>query len=91
MHLEIVNPEQVLLSENVASVSVPGISGEFQMLDNHAPVVSVLVKGSIKLDQSVNLPKDVEDMFYQSEGKHCFDISGGVIELNDDKVIILVD
>ncbi|MFN2261919.1 MAG: F0F1 ATP synthase subunit epsilon [Psychroflexus sp.] len=91
MHLEIVNPEQVLLSENVNSVSVPGISGEFQMLDNHAPVVSVLIKGSIKLDQTVNLPKHVKDKFYQAEGKHCFDISGGVIELNDNKVIILVD
>lgn len=91
MHLEIVSPEQIILSDQVKSVSVPGINGEFQILDNHAPVVSVLKNGSIKLDTSVTLPKGSKDKFYEKESKFYFDISGGVIELKDNKVVILID
>lgn len=91
MHLEIVSPEQIILSDKVSSVSVPGINGEFQILDNHAPVVSVLQKGSIKLDSSVSLPKKSKDRFYEKDSKLNFDISGGVIELKDNKVVILID
>jgi F-type H+-transporting ATPase subunit epsilon len=91
MHLEIVSPEQIILSDQVDAVSVPGINGEFQMLDNHAPVVSVLKKGSIKLDKTVSLPKTSQDLFYEEDSKYYFDISGGVIELNDNKVVILID
>ncbi|MBZ9651671.1 F0F1 ATP synthase subunit epsilon [Psychroflexus montanilacus] len=91
MHLEIVSPEQIILSDEVKSVSVPGINGEFQILDNHAPVVSILKEGAIKLDTSVNLPKGSKDKFYENESKLYFDISGGVIELQDNKVVILID
>ena len=42
MILEIVSPEATLFSGEVTSVSVPGINGEFQMLNNHAAVVSIL-------------------------------------------------
>ena len=42
MFLEIVSPEAILFSSEVDSIFVPGINGEFQMLNNHAPVVSVL-------------------------------------------------
>ena len=91
MHLEIVSPEQIILSDEVKSISVPGINGEFQMLDNHAPVVSILKNGSIKLDSSVNLPKSSKEKFYKEDSKMCFDISGGVIELNDNKIVILID
>jgi F-type H+-transporting ATPase subunit epsilon len=48
MKLEIVSPEAVLFSGEVTSVSVPGIDGEFQMLNNHAPIVSILTKGDVK-------------------------------------------
>lgn len=91
MQLEIVSPEQTILSDEVKSVSVPGVNGEFQILDNHAPLISVLKKGSIKIDTSVNLPEDTQDKFYKKEAKFLFDISGGVIELNDNKVVILID
>ena len=52
MFLEIVSPEAVLFSSEVDSVSVPGINGEFQMLNNHAPVVSVLKEGDVKIEGS---------------------------------------
>lgn len=48
MRLEIVSPEATLFSGEVTSVSVPGANGEFQMLNNHAPIVSILTKGSVK-------------------------------------------
>ena len=49
MRLEVVSPEATLFSGEVNSVSVPGINGSFQLLENHAPIVSVLVPGKVKL------------------------------------------
>ena len=46
MFLEIVTPEAILFSSEVDSIFVPGIHGEFQMLNNHAPVVSILKEGT---------------------------------------------
>ena len=43
MILEIVSPEATLLHSEVDIISVPGVNGEFQMLNNHAPIVSLLV------------------------------------------------
>ena len=45
MQLEIVSPESTLLTADVDSVVVPGTDGSFQMLDNHAPIVSTLISG----------------------------------------------
>ena len=50
MILEIVSPEATLFKGEVTSVSVPGINGEFQMLNNHAPIVSILGKGNVKIN-----------------------------------------
>ena len=50
MILEIVSPEATLFKGEVTSVSVPGINGEFQMLNNHAPIVSLLAKGNVKIN-----------------------------------------
>ena len=48
MYLEIVSPEATLFSGEVTSVTVPGVNGEFQMLENHAPIVSLLQAGKVK-------------------------------------------
>lgn len=91
MQLEIVTPEEVILDQDVQSVSVPGIEGEFQILENHAPIVSVLTQGMIKLNANTNLPKTAENVFQKQKGKLCMKISGGVIEMNNNKVIVLTD
>lgn len=91
MHLEIVTPEQVLLSSEVDSVSVPGLDGEFQLLNNHAAIVSTLAKGDIKLGGNPAIPESVKAQFIAKNNKFHFSISGGVLELKDNKVIILVD
>jgi F-type H+-transporting ATPase subunit epsilon len=91
MQLEIVTPEKVILDQDVQSVSIPGVEGEFQILENHAPVISVLTKGHIKLDANTKLPKEVENDFQKVNGKLCMKITGGVIEMNNNKVIVLTD
>jgi len=48
MILEIVTPEATLLHTDVDLISVPGVNGEFQMLNNHAPIVSLLVEGNVR-------------------------------------------
>ena len=53
MYLEIVTPEAVLFSGEVTSVTVPGVNGEFQMLDNHAPIVSTLKDGEIRIESKI--------------------------------------
>jgi|TARA_B110000091_G_C13460377_1_gene327877 F-type H+-transporting ATPase subunit epsilon len=97
MHLEIVSPEAVLFSSNVDSISVPGTDGEFQMLNNHAAVVSTLKEGTIKIH--VHTQEHLElDNLHGKIVSHADDdkvlnlaISSGTIELKDNKVIILVD
>lgn len=92
MILEIVTPEQTLFSGTVESVSVPGISGQFQMLNNHAPVVSLLVKGSVKIFGKVELNESVANLFTKGgDGTTDFHITGGVIEMKDNKAIVLAD
>ncbi|KKL08687.1 hypothetical protein LCGC14_2573360, partial [marine sediment metagenome] len=49
MHLEIVSPEATLYTGEATAVTVPGVDGEFQMLDNHAPIVSLLAEGIVKI------------------------------------------
>ena len=53
MYLEIVSPEVKLFSGEVESLTVPGASGSFQVLNNHAPIVSTLTKGQVRF--KVNL------------------------------------
>ena len=48
MILEIISPEKIIFTGEVLSVAVPGVNGEFEMLNNHAAIVSNLKKGSIK-------------------------------------------
>ncbi|MGB3591132.1 MAG: F0F1 ATP synthase subunit epsilon [Nonlabens sp.] len=91
MQLEIVTPERVLFSGAVESVSVPGTTGQFQMLDNHAPIVSLLTKGEIKIFGTVELEDEVADMFHKSDGTTNFAITGGVLEMTDNKAIVLAD
>ncbi|MDP5077051.1 MAG: F0F1 ATP synthase subunit epsilon [Nonlabens sp.] len=91
MVLEIVTPEMVLFSGEVESVSVPGVNGQFQMLDNHAPVVSLLTKGSVKIFGNVQLDETVATLFKKADGTTNFEISGGVIEMTGNKAIVLAD
>ena len=92
MILEIVTPEATLLNTDVDLTSVPGINGEFQMLNNHAPIVSLLVGGTIKFrGENVNIEEQFETEFTNIKGEYSLAIKSGTIEMKENKVIILAD
>ena len=92
MILEIVTPEAVLFNGEVDSVAVPGINGEFQMLNNHAPIVSLLKEGTIKIQGSLQIDDTFKDKFTKGDnGITLLQINSGTIELKDNKIIILAD
>ena len=55
MILEIISPEKIIFTGEVESVAVPGVNGEFEMLNNHAAIVSNLKKGAIKVYGNITL------------------------------------
>jgi len=93
MIVEIVSPEATLFKGEVVSVSVPGVNGEFQMLNNHAPIVSLLTKGNIKLVGSKFVIEEGLVSKFKKIDNNTFwlPINSGTIELNDNKIIILAD
>ena len=92
MYLEIVSPEATLFAGEVTSVTVPGINGEFQMLKDHAPIVSLLQEGKVKFEGNVTLDKEHASQFSKDEnGNTVLPISSGTIELKNNKVIVLAD
>ena len=91
MQLEIVSPEAQLFSVEVLSVTVPGASGSFQILNNHAPIVSTLVEGRVKIQGNINLDEANKSKFTQEGDTTFLDIQSGAIELSDNKVILLTE
>ncbi|HLT93011.1 MAG TPA: ATP synthase F1 subunit epsilon [Membranihabitans sp.] len=49
MVLEVLTPDEKLFSGEIESVSVPGVSGKFQILEHHAPIVSALTRGTVEI------------------------------------------
>ncbi len=92
MKLEIISPEAVLLQAEVKSVAVPGVNGEFQILDNHAPIVSILQEGLVKIDGNLTFPDATKKLFSKgTDGRWTLFINSGTLEMNNNKVIILAD
>lgn len=92
MYLEIITPEATLFSGEVTSVAVPGVSGEFEMLNNHAPIVSLLKEGYVKIYGDIKLEEDVEDKFEKDKNNGTWlAINSGTIEMKDNKVIVLAN
>jgi F-type H+-transporting ATPase subunit epsilon len=78
MELEIITPESTLFSGEIELVRLPGTRGSFEILKNHAPLISTLTQGKIKV-------KDITGLV------SWFDISGGVVEVLNNKVRVLVE
>ena len=91
MYLEIVSPEATLFKGDVDSIAVPGVNGEFEMLNNHAPIVSLLKAGHVKIFGNITLEEEVEDKFTKADKGMWLEISSGTIEMKDNKVIVLAD
>lgn len=91
MYLEIVTPEASIVSGEVESVTVPGVEGPFQMLNNHAAIVSLLDAGKVKFQGNPTIAEGFENKFTQDNGKWILEINGGTVEMSDNKVIVLAD
>ena len=78
MTLEILTPEKKLYSGEVYGVQLPGISGLFEVLDRHAPIVSALGRGNIKVLKNKN-----EISLYS--------IQGGFVEVLNNRATVLVE
>jgi len=92
MKLEIVTPEAILLNSEVQMVTVPGTNGEFQMLNNHAAVVSLLGKGLVKFKGgAIKIEEEFQDKFTKKDGEYILSINSGTIEMKNNKIIILAD
>ena len=91
MNLSIVSPEALLFKGEVESVTLPGTSGYFQILDNHTSLVSTLTAGKVKIQGKINLEEANREKFEFKEGFTYLDIISGVVEVLDNKVRILTD
>ena len=92
MILEIVSPEATLFKGEVTMVSLPGVNGEFQMLNNHAPIVSLLVEGAVRFrGANVQIKEQFADKFTSVKGEFSLPIKSGTVEMKENKVIILAD
>ena len=78
MLLEIITPETKVFEGEVKSVLLPGTNGKFEILNNHAPIISTLTAGQVRV---IN----------KNDKKELFDINGGVIEMQNNKIIVLAD
>ena len=78
MQLEIITPDKDVFNGEVKAVKLPGIGGSFGILDNHAPLISALKAGAIKVTGT-------------DGSEQNFDVNGGVIEVLNNKVIILAE
>jgi F-type H+-transporting ATPase subunit epsilon len=95
MNITILTPDKEIFNGSVVSVKVPGSLGEFQVLRNHAPIVSSLGKGTVTL-----VTDGGEYRFYDSETSTIltetqkgrtltFEIGGGFIEVLNNEVSLL--
>ena len=78
MKLEIITPERTIFQGDVVSVTLPGAAGMFQVLENHAPVISLLQKGKLTF---VHKDKEVTELL----------IEDGFAEINKNRVTVCLD
>lgn len=96
MQLEIITPEHKIFEGEVDAVQLPGKDGVFQILDNHAPIISTLNEGTVKIDipgshKHLNELSGHIELDKSDEKILRLPIKGGVIEVQNNKVILLAD
>ena len=77
LYLKIISPEKTLFSGDVESVLVPGTVGEFEILKDHAPIISTLVEGRV--------------IYTTATGKQQLNILGGFVEVQRNEVSLCVE
>ena len=77
LQLKIVSPEKVEYDGAVERILVPGTMGQFEILNDHAPIISTLQKGTVE--------------YVNKEGKSSLEIQGGFVEVQKNKVSLCVE
>lgn len=96
MQLDILTPEHKIFSGEVAAVQLPGKEGLLQVLNNHAPIISTLKEGTVKIDlpSGQKASEEYHTAIELEEGNTVIlrlAIKGGVAEMQGNKIIILAD
>ena len=78
MTLEIITPDKEIFKGETSLVQLPGIDGLFEILNNHAPLIAALSKGKVKIHDEKDEPQ-------------YFEITGGVVEVLNNRILVLAE
>lgn len=78
MFLEIITPDKKIYEGEIKQIRLPGTKGLFEILKNHAPIISTLEHGLIRV---------IDD----NDHKLTWEVNGGIVENKDNKVIVLLE
>ncbi len=78
MTVEIITPEKSLFTGEAKLIQLPGSDGSFELMNNHAPIISTLAEGKIKVVEA-------------NGNKLFFDILGGMVEMSSNKITVLAE
>lgn len=78
MNVQIVTPDTTIFEGEANLVQLPGIDGSFEIMKNHAPLISILKKGKVKV-------------LHADKSEEFFEIKGGVVEVHKNKILILAE
>ncbi|MEM9930333.1 MAG: F0F1 ATP synthase subunit epsilon [Bacteroidota bacterium] len=96
MTIAVLTPDREIFKGSINSVKVPGVSGEFQVLNNHAPIVSALEDGKVEIVTAAgdyeyyNVASGEKETGANAGNKVVFQIEGGFIEVLNNEVSLLV-
>jgi F-type H+-transporting ATPase subunit epsilon len=77
MYLEIITPDKKVFAGEVEGAQFPGVNGSFEILNLHAPLISIMEKGRIRITTN--------------KGQEFFTVDGGVVEVLNNKIIVLAE
>ncbi len=77
MNVEIITPDKALFKGEASSVTVPGVDGSMGFLENHAPLITVLKAGDVRVKTA--------------KGEELFPVNGGVVEVMNNTVLVLAE
>jgi len=93
MKLEIISPEAKLYQGEATAVALPGVDGSFQILENHAPIVSILQEGEVRLKgfDVKKVPSSFTHLFTTKGSDTVLAIKSGTVEMKQNNLVLLVD
>ena len=96
MQLEIITPEALVYAGPAEAVQLPGLDGLFQILKGHAPIIAALGAGEVKVDLTTAfVATEKTSSLIEVDAKDAkvirVIINGGVIEMNDEKIVVLAE